>query len=91
MTSEIDFKKLAEANNLSYSRFRTIFKSKMGVSLQQYLIGERLENAKRLMINTDLSLTEISDKTGFNSLFYFSKVFKSKMGYPPSKIRRNGF
>ena len=83
----IDFKKLASEHHLSYNRFRSIFKNETGTSLQQYLIHERLENAKQLMINTNLSLKEISEKTGFDSSFYFSKVFKNKMGYPPSNIR----
>ncbi|MFT7034112.1 MAG: AraC-like DNA-binding protein [Cyclobacteriaceae bacterium] len=85
---EIDFKQLANEHHLSYNRFRTIFKDETGISLQQYLIQERLESAKRLMVNTDLSLKEISAKTGFNSPFYFSKVFKNKMGYSPGKARR---
>lgn len=89
LTQEIDFKKLASEHHLSYNRFRTIFKNETGVSLQQYLIHERLKNAKRLIINTDLCLKEIAIKTGFNSLFYFSKVFKNKMGYSPGQSRRN--
>jgi AraC-like DNA-binding protein len=88
LNTEVDFKKLASEHHLSYNRFRTVFKNNTGFSLQQYLIHERLEHAKRLMINTDLSLKEISAKTGFNSLFYFSKVFKNKMGYSPGQIRR---
>ena len=87
LITEIDFKKLASEHQLSYNRFRTIFKNETGISLQQYLILERLQNAKRLIINTNLSLKEISVKTGFTSLFYFSKAFKNKMGYPPSQIR----
>lgn len=86
-SEEIDFKKLAGEYYISYNRFRSIFKNETGTSLQQYLIHERLENAKQLMINTNLSLKEISEKTGFDSSFYFSKVFKNKMGYPPSNIR----
>lgn len=88
LNTEVDFKKLASNHHLSYNRFRTVFKNNTGVSLQQYLIQERLEHAKRLMVNTDLSLKEISAKTGFNSLFYFSKIFKNKMGYSPGQIRR---
>ncbi|XMO88477.1 AraC family transcriptional regulator [Algibacter sp. AS12] len=88
LNTEVDFKKLASEHHLSYNRFRTVFKNNTGVSLQQYLIHERLEHAKRLMVNTELSLKEISAKTGFNSLFYFSKVFKNKMGYSPGQIRR---
>lgn len=88
LNTEVDFKKLASEHHLSYNRFRTVFKNNTGISLQQYLIHERLENAKRLMINTTLSLKEISGKTGFNSLFYFSKVFKNKMGYSPGQMRR---
>ena len=88
LNTDVDFKKLAGEHYLSYNRFRTVFKNNTGVSLQQYLIHERLELAKQLMVNTDLSLKEISAKTGFNSLFYFSKVFKNKMGYSPRQIRR---
>ncbi|KAB1068053.1 AraC family transcriptional regulator [Tamlana haliotis] len=88
LNTDINFKELASQHHLSYNRFRTVFKNNTGISLQQYLIQERLEHAKRLMINTELSLKEISAKTGFNSLFYFSKVFKSKMGYSPGQIRR---
>jgi AraC-like DNA-binding protein len=88
LNTEIDFKKLSSEHHLSYNRFRTIFKNNTGVSLQQYLIQERLEHAKRLIVNTDLSIKEIAAKTGFNSLFYFSKVFKNKMGYSPGQIRR---
>lgn len=87
---EIDFKRLAGEHHLSYNRFRSIFKNETGDSLQQYLINERLENAKRLMINTNLSLKEISEQTGFDSSFYFSKVFKNKMGYPPRELRIKG-
>lgn len=83
----IDFQKLADEHHLSYNRFRTIFKNETGESLQQYLIQERLKNAKELIINTNLSLKEISAKTGFGSSFYFSKVFKNEMGYPPGQIR----
>lgn len=88
LNTEIDFKKLASNHYLSYNRFRTIFKNNTGDSLQQYLIQERLEFAKELMVNTELSLKEISAKSGFNSLFYFSKIFKNKMGYSPGKMRR---
>lgn len=88
LNTDVNFKKLASDYHLSYNRFRTVFKNNMGVSLQQYLIHERLEHAKRLMVNTELSLKEISAKTGFNSIFYFSKVFKNKMGYSPGQIRR---
>lgn len=88
LTQDIDFKKRASVHHLSYNRFRTIFKNETGISLQQYLIHERLENAKRLIINTDMPLKEIASKTGFNSFFYFSKVFKKKMGYPPGQSRR---
>ena len=90
LIEEIDFKKLAGEHHLSYNRFRSIFKNETGASLQQYLIHERLENAKQLMINTNLSLKEISEKTGFDSSFYFSKLFKNKMGYPPRDVRLKG-
>lgn len=87
LSEEIDFKKLASEHHLSYNRFRSIFKNRTGMSLQQWVIHERLEKAKQLIINTSLSLKEISEKTGFDSPFYFSKMFKNKIGYAPGQIR----
>ena len=85
---DINFQFLAQSNNLSYSRFRSLFKNETGTSLNQFLINERVVCAKRLLINTGIDIKEIAYKSGFQSPYYFSKIFKQKTGYSPSSYRR---
>lgn len=87
----IDFKELTQLFNISYSQFRKIFKKETGLSPQQYLINERIECAKRLLVNTELTLKEIAEKSGFNSIHYFSRIFKQKTGQSPSTKRHSIF
>ena len=79
---------------MGYSKFRKVFKQVTGLSPNQYYLNIRLEKAKNLLINTDLSVVEISTLTGFENLFYFSNYFKKKNGVSPilyrsSKRKRN--
>lgn len=84
----IDFEKMALQFNMSYSGFRKLFKSKTGLALNQFLIREKLQLAQRMLRNTSLPLNEIADKCGFESLHYFSRLYKLKNGYSPSEERR---
>ena len=81
---ELDFKAMANQYHMSYSSLRRIFNDEVGVPPQQLVIRERLEMAKRLLYNTELSLTEISRRCGFQSLSYFSRIYKQKLGSIPS-------
>ncbi|WP_215223928.1 AraC family transcriptional regulator [Echinicola shivajiensis] len=82
----IDFQHLAGNYGISYSHFRRLFREKVGLAPQQFLINERINYAKRLLSTTNLTVEEISEKCGFQSVFYFSKLFKKKAGYSPKKI-----
>ena len=62
-------------------------KSITGISCNEYISKIRLEHAKELIKNTDLSFTEIADKTGFSNLSYFSTCFKQYEGKSPSQYR----
>ncbi len=88
LTQPVDFEKLAKQFGMSYSGYRKLFKSKSGMALNQFIIKERLMLAQRLLRNTHLSLNEISNKCGFESLYYFSRLYKSKLGYAPSNERK---
>ncbi|KAF0235988.1 MAG: AraC family transcriptional [Prolixibacteraceae bacterium] len=87
MQKEIDLKTLAEKHNVSYSFFRKMFKKYTGVSPGQYLLQLRITRAKELLISTDKSIKEISYELGFQSIFYFSNMFKKKEGVTPSYFR----
>lgn len=73
---EIKLNDLAEMIYLSPVYFCSIFKEKYGVSPIQYLQNIRLEKAKKLLCNTNESITKIAEKVGFQSVHYFSRFFK---------------
>ncbi len=86
-SEEIDLKALALKYNVSYSFFRKMFKKYTGVSPGQYHLQLRITRAKELLVSTDKSIKEISYELGFQSIFYFSNIFKKKEGVTPSKFR----
>ncbi|HUN06602.1 MAG TPA: AraC family transcriptional regulator [Aggregatilineales bacterium] len=55
----------------------------------QYLIGQRIDRAKELLRNSDMSITEICAAVGFESLGSFSSLFRKVAGLSPSAYRAN--
>lgn len=83
----VDMKSLAQSLPMGYSAFRRAFKEQMGVSPNKYHMNLRLDKARDLLESTSLRINEIAAATGFDSLFYFSKVFKKKTGCSPRAYR----
>ena len=73
----------------SRSHFSHTFKKETGESFREYLIGVRLEHAKRLLKYSSLNVTEIALSVGFKDANYFSNVFKKRIGVSPMTYRRN--
>ena len=71
--------------------FHKIFKSVMGVTLRDYVEGERIRRASHLIVSTDMTLTEIAYAVGFSSQSYFSAAFRRKMNMPPRTYARKIF
>lgn len=63
------------------------FKNAVGMTVFQYIEFVRISLAKDLLVKTDDSISEISQKTGFESFAYFSKVFRKHENCTPSKYR----
>jgi len=83
----ISIQQLASDLKIDYSLFRKMFKVYTGISPGQYHLSLRIRQAKDLLINTDLSIKEISYRLGFESIYYFSRVFKSKTGINPTEYK----
>lgn len=76
---------IAKAANISKSEAGRCFHTYMGCSPIETLIQYRLKMAQRLLSKKTHSLQEISFACGFNSVNYFSRLFKKTYGYPPSQ------
>ena len=83
----IDFKKPAEENNVSYVWLRKAFKKVLGVAPGQYHLNLKIDKAVQLLGETNLSVSEVAYQTGFDSLFYFSRIFRKKMALSPLEFR----
>lgn len=83
----IDMEQLAKKLGLSYSRFRSLFKEHTGAAPQQYLLSIRINKACELLRHTELPIGEIAERTGFASAYYFSRLFKQKIGTAPSAFK----
>lgn len=81
-------RKMADFCGYSESRFSALFKDIYNVSPIAELISLRIENAKRLLIFSRMTVSEIADVVGFSSVYYFSKYFRKATGVTPSEYKR---
>lgn len=86
--TNIDIKKLAEQHEISYETFRHKFKKNYGISPKGFVIQKRLTVASDLLIDTDMTCTEIAYETGFSDSALFSKLFKQYFNTSPQQFRK---
>jgi AraC-like DNA-binding protein len=86
--STVDMKQLARELGVSYSSFRRIFKQHTGLPPAQYHLQLRLLKAENLLRSTVMPIGEVAEQTGFESIYYFSRIFKKKNGVAPSEFRK---
>lgn len=84
----IDFKLLSARFNVSYVWFRKTFKEVLGTSPNQYHLMLKIRKAEQLIQESNLTLAEVAHQSGFESEFYFSRIFKQKMNYNASEVRK---
>lgn len=65
----------------------TVFKREVGKSIVTYLLDQRIEEAKRLLLENLQSVREIARMVGFEDHNYFSRLFKQRVGYTPTQYR----
>ncbi len=87
LETPINIELLAQQLTMGYSKFRKAFKTITGQSPNQYHLVLKLNKAKDLLLSTTLSISEIAYQTGFQSSFYFSRIFKKKIGVSPKEFR----
>jgi AraC-like DNA-binding protein len=78
---------LAEKLGNSYGYLSNLFSESTHMSIEQYLILQKVERAKQLIMANQLTLTEISYKLSYSSLAHLSNQFKNTTGITPSAFR----
>jgi AraC-like DNA-binding protein len=73
--------------SLSYSTFRRLFRQYTGLSPRQYALRMSLRRAGDLLARTRLPVGRIAEELGFESVYYFSRFFRKKMGCAPTEYR----
>lgn len=79
---------IQEACGLSYKYAGTLFKEVTGQTIKEYQCTLKLRKAEQLLKETDKSIAEVAQLTGFSDMFYFSKIFHKKKGCPPGEYRK---
>ena len=87
----LTLKDIADELSISVSRLKTISGDILGTSPIDFFITMKIEAAMRLISDANLNFTEISDRLGFSSVHYFSKLFKKKLGITPSDFAKGIF
>jgi len=85
--SNLELDELALLANLSLSRFKQKFKEVIGIPPGEYILRTKIEESKRLLRDTDRTITEIAHNLGFSSSQYFATVFKKFKNMTPSDFR----
>ena len=74
--------------NMSEQHFSRLFKTYTGKTFIDYLTQFRLEQARKLLLKSDLPITQIPELTGFCNPNYFSRIFKHYYEQTPSEARK---
>lgn len=85
---DISVEDLADKACMSSSHFYKTFKNTLGETPMEYLNGERIKQAKKLIRTTTYKLSDIAYLCGFNSSSYFNTYFKKQEGMTPSQFRK---
>ena len=71
-----------------YSYLSKLFSETEGITIEKYMINQKIERAKELIVYDELSLTEIADQLGYSSVAHLSSQFKKVTGLSPTHFKR---
>jgi AraC family transcriptional regulator, transcriptional activator of pobA len=86
--SDIDVMTLSRIHNISYRHLARLFVKITGYTLTEWMIYTRLHFSMQMLVETDLSISDVARQVGFSSESYFSSVFSRTIGQSPKAYRR---
>jgi AraC family transcriptional regulator len=87
LSRDLSLAELASVVNISPTYFASLFKQEMGISPHQYVIRQRVEQAKLMLSKTDLAIADIALQVGFSSQSHLTQQFKRFTGMTPKQVR----
>jgi AraC family transcriptional regulator len=84
---DLSIEQIARIINISPTYFASLFKRATGTSPHQYVIEQRVERAKLLLLKTDLAIADIALQVGFSSQSHLTQQFKRLTGVTPKQVR----
>jgi AraC-like DNA-binding protein len=80
---------LSEELHYEYNYLSNLFSSMEGITLEQYIIRQKIERAKELLFYDELNLSQIAHQLGYSSVAHLSSQFKKVTGLTPTELKRN--
>jgi AraC-like DNA-binding protein len=78
---------ICKATGISRMQLSRKIKALLGINVNEYILNARLQKAKYLLTNEDLTIAEVAYQVGFSSQAYFATVFKNKLSVTPSEFK----
>lgn len=91
VSSSMTVADLTDVLGISQPYLYRIFKEKFGISPKQYMNDYRMEQAKLLLRDSNITATQVANSVGFSDVLSFSKFFRSKTGISPQNYRKQEF
>jgi two-component system response regulator YesN len=88
-SESLSVQEIAGVCHMNSAYLGQLFRKRMGYSITEYIHNLRIEQAKQLLIETDLNIESIANQTGFKDRSYFCKVFKKKTGLSPGEYKKD--
>lgn len=79
---------LADEMHYEYNYLSNLFSSVEGITLEQYIIKQKIEKAKELLFYDELNLSQIASQLGYSSVAHLSAQFKKVTGMTPSELKK---
>lgn len=89
LEKDLSIKLISQSINVSKSVLYKKFRDRFHCTVGEYINKKRVDQAKKLLTTTALSMEEISQQCGFSSASYFTKIFKGYTGITPLKFKKN--
>jgi AraC family transcriptional regulator len=88
LSDDLSLRLIADVAGMSPSYFLTLFKRSTGLAPHQYLVEQRIEKARALLVQTKLPIADIATRVGFADQSHLTRLMRRHTGLTPGLVRR---